>query len=327
MKRISVLVLVLMLSICAFSQSKLKVFYGRVDSVLREKYVRVTYDTQYISRPEKRLLLRVRGNLSGNSFRYKNVQDENDTHAHLSTSVRGTVSLGASYMGISAALSINPGKLSGRNKDYELNISASSNRYILDFSYQRSNTLSGDINTLEGTNYIDKEFVKLNQISFTGIYIFNRRHFSYPAAFSQSFIQKRSAGSWLAGCTFMGGNISTTDGAPEGFPDLSLKVRNVGIGGGYGYNLVYRKWLFHLSAMPTIIVYNYSKLRLNDDVRHAYTHFPDMIINGRAAIIYNFSSRYFVGTTLVVNTSALGNFDHYTWHNKWNGRAFFGFRL
>lgn len=317
----------LAVSVCAFSQSKVKRLYERADSMLRVKYERVSYDTQYISRPDRRLTLKVRGNLSGNTFRYKNVQDGKDNHAHLSTSTRGTISLGASYMGLSAAFSLNPGKWSGRNKDYEFNFSATSNRYIIDLNYQRANTLSGDITIGTNPHYIDKEFVKLKMLSITGYYIFNHRRFSYPAAFSQSYIQKRSAGSWLAGFSFIGGSINTNDQAPEGFPDLYLKVRTLAIGGGYGYNLVHRKWLFHLSLMPTIVVYNYNNITMNGEKVNEYTHFPDLIVNGRAAIIYNFSPRYFVGSTLIANTSAFGNFAHYTRQTKWRARAIFGIRI
>lgn len=317
----------LMAAASAFPQNKLKKIYLRADSILRVRYERVTYDTLYISRPEKRFLLRVRGNLSGNSIRYKNVQDGNDSHAHISTALRGTVSLGFSYMGISAAYSINPTKISGSNKDYELNVSASSNRYILDFSYQRSNTLSGDITTKESSYHIGKELLTMKMINITGCYIFNHRRFSYPAAFSQSYFQRRSAGSWLAGISFMGGSVKTSEDAPEGSHDLHLKVRNIALGGGYGYNLVYRKWLFHLSAMPTIIVYNYNNITMDGVRAKEYLHFPDLLINCRAAIVYNISPRFFIGSNLVVNSSTLGNFKHYTYQTKWRARATFGFRL
>ena len=327
MKRVCAIILMLMVSVCAFSQSKIKKLYERADSLLRVKYERVTYDTLYISRPDRRLTFRVRGNLSGNSIRYKNVQGDNDSHADISTSMRGTISLGASYMGIAASYSINPGKLSGRNKDYEFNASASSNRYIIDLNYQRSNTLSGDITTQKESHHIDKDFLEMKMLNITGYYIFNHRRFSYPAAFSQSYLQKRSVGSWLAGFSFMGGSVTTSNEAPEGSHDLHLKVRNIAIGGGYGYNLVYRRWLFHLSLMPTVIVYNYNKITMDGESVHEYTHFPDLIVNSRAAIIYNISPRYFIGSTLIVNSSVFGNFNHYTSQTKWRARAVFGFRL
>lgn len=317
----------LIVSTCAFPQNKLKKLYLRADSILRERYEKVTYDTQYISRPDRRLLLRLRGNFSGNSIRYKNVQDDNDSHAHISTDPRGTISLGASYMGIAVAYSINPAKISGRNKDYELNISVASNRYILDLNYQQSNTLSGDIESKKGSYHIDKDLLNMKMLNITGCYIFNHRRFSYPAAFSQSYIQKRSAGSWLAGFSFMGGSIKTSKDAPAGSHDLHLKVRNVALGGGYGYNLVCRKWLFHLSAMPTIIIYNYNDITMDGVKQKEYTHFPDLLINSQAAIIYNISPRYFIGSTLVVNSSTFGNFKHYTYQTKWRARAVIGFRL
>lgn len=326
-KRLFLVILMLMVGASAFSQNKFKKFFLRVDSVLRVKYERVTYDTQYICRPDRRLLLRVRGNLSGNSLRYKNTQDGNDSHAHISTDLRGTVSLGVSYMGIAAAYSINPAKISGRNKDYELNVSASSNRYIIDFNYQRSNTLSGDITTKNGSYHIGKDLLTMKMMNITGFYIFNHRRFSYPAAFSQSYIQRRSAGSWMAGFSFMGGSVNTSDDAQAGSHELHLKVRNIALGGGYGYNLVCRKWLFHLSAMPTFIVYNYNNIVMDGEKRKEYTHFPDLLINSRAAIVYNISPRYFIGSNVVFNSSTLGNFKHYTFQTKWRAHMVFGFRL
>ena len=135
MKKACAVILILLMSVSAFPKNKIKRFCERLDSMLRARYERVTYDTLYIDRPDRRLTLRLRGNLSGNTIRYKNVQDGNDTHTKISTDPRGTISIGASYMGIAAAYSVNPSKLSGKNTDYELNVSASSNHYIVDLSY------------------------------------------------------------------------------------------------------------------------------------------------------------------------------------------------
>jgi hypothetical protein len=52
-----------------------------------------------------------------------------------------------------------------------------------------------------------------------------------------------------------------------------------------------------------------------------------MIINTRAAIIYNFNQRYFAGSTFLFNTTTLGNRNHYTDILKWRARAFVGVRL
>ena len=313
--------------VSASPQSKFKRICEKVDSMLRVRYEKVSYDTLYIRRPNRRLTLTLKGKLSGNSIRYKNVQDGNDSHAHISTDPRGTISLGASYMGIAASYSINPGKLSGKNTDYELNVSASSNRYIIDLSYQRSKTLSGDITTKSEPYHLDRGYLKMNMMNITACYVFNHRRFSYPAAFTQSYLQKRSAGSWLAGLSFVGGSVKTGDEAPAGSYDLNLKVRNLAIGGGYGYNYVYRKWLFHLSLMPTIIVYNYNNITMDGVSVREYTHFPDLIVNSRAAIVYNISSRFFIASTGVFQSSVIGSFNHYTNQTKWRAHAIFGFRM
>ena len=55
------------------------------------------------------------------------------------------MSIAATYRGLSAAVAINPAKLSGAYKDYEFNLNYYSSRLSLDFSYQRAESLSGDI--------------------------------------------------------------------------------------------------------------------------------------------------------------------------------------
>ena len=99
------------------------------------------------------------------------------------------------------------------------------------------------------------------------------------------------------------------------------------IGGGYGYNLVAGKWLFHASAQPSLIVFNDIDIKENGVSRDGKTYFPELITNTRVAIIYNFSRKYFVGSTFLFNTTLLGDNDDYTRQTKWRARAFFGWRL
>ena len=53
----------------------------------------------------------------------------------------------------------------------------------------------------------------------------------------------------------------------------------------------------------------------------------NMIFNERAAIIYNYPSRYFTGATLVMNNSVFDDDMVIVNQNKWFARAFFGMRL
>ena len=51
-----------------------------------------------------------------------------------------------------------------------------------------------------------------------------------------------------------------------------------------------------------------------------------MIFNERAAVVYNFSPRYFAGATLTMSNSFFDN-DVTVNQNKWRARVFVGLRL
>ena len=308
---------------------------ARIDSLLTARYYRTPYDTNYVVRPEGRWTLKVKLNQTGNTIHTKGSIDGVYENADLSTSHKTTVSIGASFRGLSASVAINPAKMSGAYKDYEFNLNYYSSRISLDFSYQRSESLTGDVTraiTDDETQYsVESGDLIMKVVNLVGYYTFNHRRFSYPAAFTQNYIQRRSAGSWLAGISFQGGSIKTTDELKERSsitPDVQIRIGHVGIGGGYGYNLVLaRKWLLHLSVLPTFVVYNYNTLTVDDERREAKHVRFNMIFNERAAVIYNFSSRYFAGATLVMNNSVFDDDNVVVNQNKWRARAIIGMRL
>lgn len=304
---------------------------ARLDSTLSARYYKIPYDSNYVTRPDGRWTLKVRVNQTGNKFHTKGTVNDITHKADLGTSHKTTISLGASYRGLSAAFSLNPAKIKGIYNDYELNLNYYSSRISLDFSYQRSESLSGDVIRNGEPRRMEEGDVKMKVINVAGYYAFNHRKFSFPAAFNQNYIQRRSAGSWLAGISYQGGSINTLDElkerSPEA-PEVTIKFGHLGIGGGYGYNLVLgKKWLLHLSALPTFVVYNRNKLIVNGEEREVSHMRFHMIFNERAAVVYNFSSRYFAGATLVMSNSVFDNSAVTINQNKWRARAFFGLRL
>ena len=107
------------------------------------------------------------------------------------------------------------------------------------------------------------------------------KRFSYPAAFSQNYIQRRSAGSFFLTISAQGQHAEL-----DGEQNSDLKMTNIGIGGGYGYNYVPSKgWLLHISAQPTFIVYSKTSLTFNDTSVPLHYHFPEVIITGRSAVV------------------------------------------
>lgn len=320
-----------MVSDCAAQKLTQRQRRERMDSVLAARYYKIPYDTNYVVRPQGRLTLKVRMNQTGNSIHAKGTVNGLYSKADLSTSHKTTFSLAAVYRGIGVGFAVNPAKWKGIYKDYEFNLNYYSNRLSLDLSYQRSESLAGDIKGDRGEQHLLDEELKMKVLNMVGYYAFNHRRFSFPAAFTQSYIQRRSAGSWLAGISYQGGSIETTDKLKErnpNAPDVRIYLGHIGIGGGYGYNWVLgNKWLLHFSMLPTFVVFNRNNMTVNG-VRKKAKHMRfNMIFNERVAVVRNLSPRYFIGATLVMNNSIFDDDVVVVNQNKWRARAFFGMRL
>ncbi|MBO6187562.1 MAG: DUF4421 family protein [Prevotella sp.] len=310
------------------AQSKRQKAKVRIDSVLNARYFSVKYDTTYIGRPQERLTLKLRTNISGSEFETHQRIAGAEGRGRLSTAHKATVSVGASYRGISVGLALNPGSLSGRNKDFELNVNAYANRYGIDVVYQNSQTLSGLISHNGHYAMLERGMADMKMLIVDAYYAFNGRRFSYPAAFTQSYFQKRSAGSWLVGFSYLGARIKTTEKKIAEDFEMKINVGHLGIGGGYGYNFVAGKHLLlHLSALPTLVIASYNNVEEKGQQLDIGAKFPDFILTERASLVWQFNTRYFMGATFVMSNSFLGDRSAEINYNKWRLRAFFGFRL
>ena len=312
-------------------QSRDKQIRTHIDSALTARYYRIPYDTNYVVRPEGNLTLKVKVNQTGNDFHAKGTVNGIYSKADLHTSYKTTMSIDVSYRGLSASLSINPAKMSGAYKDYEFNFNYYSSRLSLDLSYQRSESLAGDIWFNDNPGRLESGEATMKVLNVAAYYTFNHRRFSFPAAFNQSYIQRQSAGSWLAGISYQGGSIKTTDALIErnpNAPETRIYVGHLGIGGGYGYNWVIgHKWLLHFSMLPTFVVYNRNNMTVRGERKEAQHMRFNMIFNERAAVVYNFSPRYFAGATLVMNNSVFDDDVVVVNQNKWRARVSLGMRL
>ena len=79
--------------------------------------------------------------------------------------------------------------------------------------------------------------------------------------------------------------------------------------------------------LPTVVVYNRNKFTVNGERKEAKRMRFNMIFNERAAIVYNFSPRYFASATLVMNNSVFDDDVVVVNQNKWRARASIGLRL
>ena len=178
--------------------------------------------------------------------------------------------------------------------------------------------LANDINT-SAMNGIPFGGLTSSIKGFNAYYIFNHHRFSYPAAFSQSTVQRRSAGSWLAGLGYtnhtllmdwqslnsmmekkLGETIfdnvldSTLQSGKVKYTDMSLSV-------GYAYNWVFaHNWLL-AASLSVALAYNQSQGQL----RHKFINFKDFSsknvnLDGisRFGLVYN-NSRWYAGLSAI----------------------------
>ena len=298
--------------------------FHRVDSLLTQNYHKGNIDTTYLTRPITKWTIVARMNMSGAKIETEGVESGNHFKSEMEADYKSTLSVGVSYLGLSLNVAINPAKMMGKYRDYELNFMSYGKRFGFDLSYQDAHNFTGRYDA-DGQARLDMpaDVLSVKTLNVNTYYIFNSRRFSYPAAFSQSYIQRRSAGSFMLALSGQGQHASLNWGQ-----EMHLKMTNIGIGAGYGYNFVpSRNWLLHISALPTFIVYSRTSMTV-DDVRIPLKyHFPEVIITGRGAVVRQWNNKFF-GISGVYTFTNIGNKDNLAIYNlKWRARAFFGWRF
>ena len=295
-----------------------------VDSVLTLRYWRANIDSNYVTRPHTKWTLTGRYNVTGSDIQTEGKGSDGHFVSHLEAERKSTLSVGVSYLGLSLNLSLNPAKLMGKYRDFELNFNSYGRRFGFDVIYQDAKNFTGwhDHEGMERITLPDG-LLSVKTLNLNAFYVLNCRRFSYPAAFSQSYIQRRSAGSFLLAASGMSQH-ATLDWDQE----MQLKITNIGLGAGYGYNYVPGQgWLLHISALPTFIVYSNTSMTFDNTRVPLRYHFPEVIITGRGAVVHQWSNK-FIGMSMVFNFTNNGHEESLALHNiKWRIRTFFGLRI
>ena len=309
---------------CLFLPLSAQNIFQRFDSVLTENYRKGNIDTTYVMRPTTKWTIKARYNLSGAMIETEGIDNGQHFKSEMTADYKSTLSVGISYLGISLNMALNPAKLMGKYDDYEVNINSYGKRFGWDFIYQDAHNFTG-WHDHEGMERIElpADMLSVKTLNLNAYYTFNSRRFSYPAAFSQSYIQRLSAGSFLLAASGMGQHAKL-----DWDQKTDLKMTNVGIGAGYGYNYVPAQgWLLHISALPTFLVYSHTSMTFGDTRIPLHYHFPEVIITGRGALVRQ-TGNTFYGLSMVYNFTNIGDENSLALHNqKWRIRAFFGLRL
>ena len=298
--------------------------FHRVDSLLSRRYYKGGIDTAYITRPATKWTVTARMNMSGATIESGGTDNGQHFKSKMEANRKATLSVGVSYLGLSLSVAINPAKLMGKYHDFELNFNSYGRRFGFDIIYQDAKNYTGwhDHEGMERIELPDG-LLSAKTLNLNAFYVFNSRRFSYPAAFSQSYIQQRSAGSFLLAASGMG-QRATIDWNQE----MQLKMTNISLGAGYGYNYVpSQDWLLHISALPTFIVYSNTSMTFGDTRIPLHYHFPEVIITGRGAVVRHWGNK-FLSISMVFNFTNISHEETLAIHNiKWHIRTIFGLRL
>ena len=151
--------------------------------------------------------------------------------------------------------------------------------------------------TSDGSSYYHRGDLRVRDFGLSASHIFNSKRFSYRAAFLQSEWQKKSAGSFLAGASFVVGSIRGDSAfVPQVFEGnylqrdvKELNYLGIGPGAGYAYTFVFKEhWFITGSASLNLVWSLIKETNLNGISSSSGYLAPNVLI--RAGLGYNSSS-------------------------------------
>ena len=326
-KLIGLLFLLLLFPFCLHAQEEKKITDDIADAVrqtgreIRDKVKDFNaIDTTYISPNLYNLAFMLEHSTWYEHYRLGNNASKDPQHLNFSPSLGTKLGIYFGWRWIFLGYTFDIEDLFGDNKNKpkkkEMSLNIYSSKFGVDLYYRKTGSdfklRSFDNIGIDNPSLENKHFDGLES-SIKGLnayWIFNHRKFSYPAAYSQSTNQRRSAGSFMAGFSYSQHRISFDyEKLPAAILDRinpSLKFSHIkysdySLGFGYGYNWVFAKnWVSNLSLLPGI-GYKKSKIDDNDFRNESWIKDINFDLITRAGIVYN-NAKYFVGASLVLHT-------------------------
>ena len=326
-KLIGLLFLLLLFPFCLHAQEEKKITDDIADAVrhtgreIRDKVKDFNaIDTTYISPNLYNLAFMLEHSTWYEHYRLGNNASKDPQRLNFSPSLGTKLGIYFGWRWIFLGYTFDIEDLFGDNKNKpkkkEMSLNIYSSKFGVDLYYRKTGSdfklRSFDNIGIDNPSLENKHFDGLES-SIKGLnayWIFNHRKFSYPAAYSQSTNQRRSAGSFMAGFSYSQHRISFDyEKLPAAIlerinPSLKfshIKYSDYSLGFGYGYNWVFAKnWVSNLSLLPGI-GYKKSKIDDNDFRNESWIKDINFDLITRAGIVYN-NAKYFVGASLVLHT-------------------------
>ena len=273
MHRVRYIILFLAVSFCEqiLAQGGVMSFLKKVGTKLDSMAIKGV-DRNYIDAPEHPWQVILRGNISQTivsmSTKGSIAGASYSAKPHLKTTPSQYVGLWVGYRGYGIGYTVN---VAGDKGSY-LTFGATGGSYGVNVrihTFENSNpnfnlntelVAQEDLATWNDIHLQDP--IRVKTFMADGYYLFNGKKFSYSAAYDQSAIQKRSAGSLMAGFMY---NYTRIDYASDVNGDLVFLMGGLGkvklwqgsVGVGYAYNWVpVRGLLVNVMAMPMLTFVN-----------------------------------------------------------------------
>ncbi len=205
-------------------------------------------------------------------------------------------------------------------KTTEFNLSLYSSMLGCDLVYIRN---TGDFTIKRVTGFDETVSQAVTGRNFSGLdaytaslnayYVFNHRHFSFPAAFAQSTVQRKSCGSWILGVSYAHQKVKfdyrrlpyelvgTGDDGPliDELKVNNINYRTYNINGGYAYNWAFApNFLFSVSLTPQIGFKQAKGEKLSgESLWFSVRNFKFDFIT-RTGLVWN-NSRWFAGASFI----------------------------
>lgn len=199
----------------------------------------------------------------------------------------------------------------GKTRQLDLQTHICPKKFIVDFMgqfYRGYYLFNPEIRTnYQSTDIIKRPDVRTRDISLIVQYVFNNKHFSYNAPLYQNEVQKKSAGSFIAG----GGIYHTHVRADSALTPADMRDSaffnasrfniashiGLGISAGYGYTLVVHKYFFATAILSAGAGLGYSYVSAPGEDRKGAVG-PEYNLNLKCAAGYNYG-KYFAGVNYI----------------------------
>ena len=219
-----------------------------------------SYDTAYVVGTGKNWKLMVRNNNWLDSYAGR-LSDEN-VAVNFNSSITASLGVQISFMAVSYSYMYNLNKhfSNDAGRQFRWDFSFTCSRFSFEaYKHRNSRSVTGYIRDLQqnnGYNFRDAGGVTHKSHGMNLWYFFNHMKYSQGAAYTYSKIQRRSAGSWIAGLLYSNQDLdidfNNDDNADNPFT-YRYHYREFNLLGGYAYNWVFHSgWLFNITVAPTI---------------------------------------------------------------------------